>query len=200
MTSFANTTSPEDPAEPPLGSRTLSAATNPNSMGPRSLGWALSRLSRYIEIALFEIDLSLIQHRVLLQLAQGPESAKSLAERLTVTGPNLSAVVNGLVQRGLVSRTQSAKDRRRVSVALTDEGARLLQIAEEQVTTRLFDIASHFPEASIGTAALASLAMWNTALDPFRSRWLARDSAIRLGQEPLSLRNERQLGSLTLHE
>jgi DNA-binding MarR family transcriptional regulator len=169
-------------------------------MGPRSLGWAISRLSRYVEIALFEIDLSLIQHRVLLQLAQGPESAKSLAERLTVTGPNLSAVVNGLVQRGLVTRTQSATDRRRVSVALTDKGRRLLELAEERITTRLFDIASHFPEASIGTAALASLAMWNTALDPFRSRWLARDNAIRLGHEPLSLRNERQLGTLALHE
>jgi DNA-binding MarR family transcriptional regulator len=197
MTSFANGTSPEEPTEPPLSQRTLTAT---GSMGPRSLGWAISRLSRYVEIALFEIDLSLVQHRVLLQLAQGPESAKSLAERLTVTGPNLSAVVNGLVQRGLVSRTQSAKDRRRVSVALTDEGARLLELAEERITTRLFDIASHFPEASIGTAALASLAMWNTALDPFRSRWLARDSAIRLGREPLSLRNERQLGNLTLHE
>jgi DNA-binding MarR family transcriptional regulator len=200
MTSSANATSPEDSIEPPLAQRTMAPTLNTHSRGPRSLGWAISRLSRYIEIALFEIDLSLIQHRVLLQLAQGPESAKSLAERLTVTGPNLSAVVNGLVQRGLVSRTQSAKDRRRVSVALTDEGGRLLALAEERITTRLFDIASHFPEASIGTAALASLAMWNTALDPFRSRWLARDSAIRLGHEPLSLRNERQLGNLTLHE
>ena len=200
MTSFAASTSPEDPIEPSLAQRTLTATANTNSMGPRSLGWAISRLSRYVEIALFEIDLSLIQHRVILQLAQGPESAKSLAERLTVTGPNLSAVVNGLVQRGLVTRTQSATDRRRVSVALTDKGGRLLELAEERVTTRLFDIASHFPEASIGTAALASLAMWNTALDPFRSRWLARDNAIRLGHEPLSLRNERQLGNLTLHE
>lgn len=200
MTSLTNGASLEDPTEPPPAQRPLTAATNTSSMGPRSLGWAISRLSRYVEIALFEIDLSLIQHRVLLQLAQGPESAKSLAERLTVTGPNLSAVVNGLVQRGLVTRTQSAKDRRRVSVALTDEGACLLGLAEERITTRLFDIASHFPEASIGTAALASLAMWNTALDPFRSRWLARDSAIRLGHEPLSLRNERQLGTLALHE
>jgi DNA-binding MarR family transcriptional regulator len=200
MTSVANGTSPEDPTEPPPAQRSLTATPNTNSMGPRSLGWAISRLSRYVEIALFEIDLSLIQHRVLLQLAQGPESAKSLAERLTVTGPNLSAVVNGLVQRGLVTRTQSATDRRRVSVALTDKGRRLLELAEERITTRLFDIASHFPEASIGTAALASLAMWNTALDPFRSRWLARDNAIRLGHEPLSLRNERQLGTLALHE
>jgi hypothetical protein len=85
-------------------------------------------------------------------------------------------------------------------VALTDKGRRLLELAEERITTSLFDIASHFPEASTGTAALASLAMWNTALDPFRSRWLARDSAIRSGHEPLSLRNERQLGTLALHE
>jgi DNA-binding MarR family transcriptional regulator len=200
MTSFVDGITTEDPPGRPLTQRTETAATTINSMGPRSIGWAISRLSRYVEIALFEIDLSPVQHRVLLQLAQGPESAKSLAERLTVTGPNLSAVVNGLVQRGLVTRTQSDKDRRRVSVAMTDEGAHLLELAEERITTRLFDIASHFPEASIGTAALASLAMWNTALDPFRSRWLARDSAIRLGQEPLSLRNERQLGSLNLHE
>jgi DNA-binding MarR family transcriptional regulator len=200
MTSFTNSTFPEDPSASSRVPRDVTATGTTSSTGPRSLGWAISRLSRYVEIALFEIDLSLIQHRVLLQLAQGPESAKSLAERLTVTGPNLSAVVNGLVQRGLVSRTQSAKDRRRVSVALTDEGGHLLELAEKRVTTRLFDIASHFPEASIGTAALASLAMWNTALDPFRSRWLARDNAIGLGHEPLSLRNERQLGTLTLHE
>jgi DNA-binding MarR family transcriptional regulator len=160
---------------------------------PRSVGWAIARLARYFEVALSELDLSPVQYRILLTLAQGPESSKSLAERLTVSTANTSVVVDGLVQRGAVRKTQSPIDRRRVSVALTPDGTLLLEEAELAVTARLLDIASYFPQSIAIADALESLTTWNAALDPFRTHWLARESALRLNKQPDPIRNGERL-------
>ena len=75
-----------------------------------------------------------------MQLGEGAEAASSLAAKLAVSRPSATAVVEGLVQRGLVDRQQSADDRRRVSVTLTDSGARVLAEADEVVRARLAEI------------------------------------------------------------
>lgn len=154
-----------------------------------SIGWTIARLARYIEVALLEIDLSPVQYRILFQLGQGPELAKTLAEKLSVSAPNTSVVVDGLVGRGAIQRTQSSDDRRKISLALTPEGARLLALAEAAVNDRVLDIASHSPEPTFAVNALGSMRAWGAALDRFRHRWVARQNAIRRGEEPPTLRN-----------
>ncbi len=52
----------------------------------------------------------------------GPHTLGELAERERVTSPSMNRTVNCLEETGYVSRTPDADDRRKVNIALTDEG------------------------------------------------------------------------------
>ena len=67
-------------------------------------------------------DLTLAQFRVLALVAAGDERSSLLAERLAVAKPTITAVVDGLVERGFVAREAVAGDRRSIRVALTPAG------------------------------------------------------------------------------
>src|SRR5262245_40633063 len=82
----------------------------------------LARLSRQVEITLADFQLSLSQFRILDRLARGNAAGRSLAEWLAVKPPSITALVDGLVQRGLVERGVDASDRRRVDHGLTVQG------------------------------------------------------------------------------
>ncbi|MGC9221611.1 MAG: MarR family winged helix-turn-helix transcriptional regulator [Solirubrobacteraceae bacterium] len=82
-------------------------------------------------------DLSLSQYRVLATLGEGQEAASRLAEKLAVSRPSITGVVDGLVARGLVSREHTNCDRRRIDVGLTDAGRALLARADAAVEERL---------------------------------------------------------------
>lgn len=56
----------------------------------------------------------------------GPQSTTSLSRLLATTAPTVSSVLNTLEKRGLVERRAVPGDRRAVSVALTDEGTRVV--------------------------------------------------------------------------
>jgi long-chain acyl-CoA synthetase len=129
-------------------------------------------LGRQVDATLAKIDLSTAQYRMLFQLADGAEASTNLARKLEVSAPSVTAVVEGLVQRKLVVRTHSELDRRRVSLALTDEGRRTLRNADDVVRERLELIASELEEDE-GEALLQSLMAWASALDANRLRRLA---------------------------
>jgi DNA-binding MarR family transcriptional regulator len=76
---------------------------------------------------LLDLDLSLRELQALVLLAQ-LETAfiLTVAQRLGVTRPVASVLVDGLVQRGLVTRREDQVDRRRAVVELTPEGQRLI--------------------------------------------------------------------------
>lgn len=57
--------------------------------------------------------------------SEAPPSMKAMAERLFCNAPNLTFVVNQLVERGYVVRTVDPSDRRSRRVSLTDEGRRV---------------------------------------------------------------------------
>ena len=76
----------------------------PNDMdreAPATQGRAVARLARQVEIALAAVDLTLPQYRVLGTLDGGPEASSVLAEKLVVSRPSVTGVVDGLVARGL---------------------------------------------------------------------------------------------------
>ena len=137
-------------------------------------GRIAARLARQVEVALGEVDLSLPQYRVLMLLSEHPAVASMLADSLTVTRPSITAVVDGLVTRGLVERTACADDRRRVEHTLTAEGRRLLEAADDRVDARLAEVAAHLGDTDRSSAAVDGLCAWRAALDLYgRERFRA---------------------------
>lgn len=132
-----------------------------------------ARLGRQVDAALAEVDLSSAQYRMLFQLADGAEASTTLARKLEVSAPSVTAVVDGLVNRGLIARTPSQLDRRKVSLELTEAGRRALQSADESVFERLVAIADHLDEAR-SRALVEDFTTWEEALDQRRADRLAK--------------------------
>jgi long-chain acyl-CoA synthetase len=124
-------------------------------------------LSKRVEVALAGMDLTLPQYRVLGILAEGAAAASGLADRLAVRRPSITALIDGLVARGLVDRRQEDADRRRVALRLTDEGARILVEADRAVDDYLVSIAGHLPDKD-EAVALRSLELWARAMTASR--------------------------------
>lgn len=127
-------------------------------------------MAKQVELGLDSVGLSLPQYRILSLLDAGPTISSTLADRLAVRPPSVTAVVDGLVSRGLVERAHREDDRRRVSHSLTPEGRRLLTAADEAVEARLDVIAGCLPNQQLVRRATASLGLWQQALLAHRTR------------------------------
>ena len=129
---------------------------------------AAARLARQVEVALGDVDLSLPQYRVLAFIAEGPAAASALAGKLAVSRPSVTALIDGLVARGLVERRPDPSDRRRVDHRITDAGRNALADADVAVDRRLRSLAAHLsPEKA--HAALTGLVHWGDAIDAARA-------------------------------
>lgn len=69
--------------------------------------------------------LSVLEWRVLGQLASGPATVGLLAERALSQQPTLTKVLDRMAEDGLVVRLGDTTDRRRVLLRLTEKGQRL---------------------------------------------------------------------------
>lgn len=136
------------------------------------LGRTAARLARVTERTLGELGLSLPQYRVLSVLSGGSAAATAVADHLAVSRPNVTVIVDGLVERGWVERRPDAADRRRVSHALTDSGRAALGAADDAIEARLGGILAHLPPAR-AKQATSGLALWTTALDAARDAKVA---------------------------
>ena len=110
---------------------------------------------------------------MLVYLCDGSAAASALASKLAVSRPSVTALVDGLVARGLVARESDPADRRRVALTITAKGRRALVAADRAVDARLAEVAEHLP-ADERAAALSAMALWLKALDAHRE---ARTSA-----------------------
>ncbi len=91
--------------------------------------------TRAIEL---KMGISLAQLFVLQQLAERPaESLNELAERTATHQSSVSVVVRRLVERGLVSRTASSADKRRIEIDVTPSGRSLLADAPSTIQSQL---------------------------------------------------------------
>jgi long-chain acyl-CoA synthetase len=126
-------------------------------------------LAKTLEIALHEIDLSPSQYRLLVFLVESPAAATALAQRLDVTRPSLTALVDGLVQRGLVVRASDPDDRRRVTHAISDAGRSMVSEADAAIVARLEQLAGHL-DADQRRTANAGLEHWLTAMRVARAQ------------------------------
>lgn len=139
-------------------------------------------LAKQVEIALADAALSLPQYRVLALLADGSAASSFLAERLAVRPPTITAVVDGLVLRGLVDRRHTDEDRRRVDHLLTADGKDLLAGADEAVNARLSRLASRLGDEALAARAIDDLALWGQAMRAHRSSGEAGRAAAGRGE------------------
>lgn len=66
-------------------------------------------------------------HVLFLLISGGELTMGRLAEQLDVSRPNVTGIVERMVERGLVERTRSDDDRRVVAVRATDAGRRTVE-------------------------------------------------------------------------
>ena len=133
--------------------------TGVDAMGARAVAY----LARVLEVVLGDAGLSLPQYRLLSYLSRGSSAASPAARQLATSRPSVTALVDGVVAKGLVTRLPDAADRRRITLALTPDGFAAVERADVAVTSRLGAIASHLaPEDA--ERAVAALGLWLEAL------------------------------------
>lgn len=130
---------------------------------------AAARLAKTVETALGEVGLSMPQYRLLALLSDGSSAATALADRLAVSRPSITALVDGLVERGLVERQADVADRRRVTHVLTALGQRTLAHGDDAIATRMTSLTSHVDEAR-AASAFDGLVAWQETLDAAREQ------------------------------
>ena len=111
-------------------------------------------------------ELSLPQYRVLGLLSTGDERATQLAARLAVTKPTLTALIDGLVERGFVVRETTDGDRRAVRLSITDAGRTAAAEAGGRLREVLDDVIGRCPDPARVLSVLDELrhaldARWN---------------------------------------
>jgi long-chain acyl-CoA synthetase len=151
---------------PTTQTRRRAPVAAPDQRAPGSYGRVAAWLSKRVEVALAEMDLTLPQYRVLGILAEGSSAASGLAQRASVQRPSITALVDGLVARGLVERSPNTDDRRRIALGLTNEGARVIAEADRSIDDYLGSIAACLPDKE-EAMALRSLQLWGEALANF---------------------------------
>jgi len=110
------------------------------STGPTATMIVL-RLAKLIAMALVEYDLTENQYRVLAFIEDGDPDLSEMSERLVMKPPNVTSLIDGLVDRDLVERTRRTDDRRRVRLRLTKAGARALEGATREAERALSGLA-----------------------------------------------------------
>jgi DNA-binding MarR family transcriptional regulator len=115
----------------------------------------LAWLARELERACTELTLP--QYRLLALIVRGEERASTLAGRLALARPTVSAGLDTLVANGLVERTAVRGDRRAVKLTITPAGRDALRHAERTMRVRLDALLADAPDPAIVEAAFAQL-------------------------------------------
>jgi DNA-binding MarR family transcriptional regulator len=138
---------------------------------------ALARLARVLERSTG--DLNLAHYRVLSAIADGDERASRVADRLALGKPTVSAAVESLTKRGLLSRADVADDRRAATLSLTPAGEAALAAVEEEMLERVDDLCARTPDPD---QVLESLGRLGEALDEVAAERLGARLAKRAGE------------------
>jgi DNA-binding MarR family transcriptional regulator len=132
---------------------------------PQQLADALNRLSSHINRTaspdmfrvLGEVGLSFTQMKALFLLQEADElTVKDLAARLSMSFPAMSRSVDGLVQRGFVTRREHDTDRRSKQIALLPAGRDVLSRVTAAREAAIVAFAADLPDAE-RTALYAAL-------------------------------------------
>ena len=119
----------------------------------------LLRVGRELRREAREVGISPEQVSLLVAVKYSPGiGVNELAARERISAPAMSNHVDRLERDGLLTRTPSAKDRRRVGLTLTDEGKRVLRRVRSRRTAWL--------ASRLGALSPAELAAVKAAIEP----------------------------------
>lgn len=144
---------------------------------------AAARLAKVAGSALADAELTLPQYRVLVFLAPRPRPAAHVAALLGVTPSTVTSVVDGLVTRGLVSRTVDPEDRRRVVLSLTAAGRRAVASGDEVVGAGLEKLLRRL-DPDDAESALVGLELLNRAMELALEERFGTDGDAPLDRNP----------------
>ena len=102
-------------------------------------------------------DLTLAQYRVLAYVAAGAARSSLVARGLALAKPTVTAAVDGLVERALLTREAVVGDRRSLRLAVTRAGEAALRDAERSMGGRLDEILEYAQDPVALVAALRDL-------------------------------------------
>jgi DNA-binding MarR family transcriptional regulator len=128
-----------------------------------SSGSIVVRLAKVVEIVLDAVGLTPNQYRMLTLIDDGGPSMRELSVRLVMKPPNITTLIDALVERGFVIRSRDADDRRRQVLVLTAHGRRVLRDAERHCDDALARLAGL--DSRAGVRLVSSLDDWLPALD-----------------------------------
>jgi len=129
---------------------------------------ALARASRVLERASGELNLA--HYRVLSAVASGDERASRVAARLALGKPTVSAAVDALCRRGLLTRTAEAGDQRAIALALTVAGRSLLERVEDEMVATITGLSARTPNPA---QVIESLGWIGGAIDQVHAERIA---------------------------
>jgi DNA-binding MarR family transcriptional regulator len=119
----------------------------------------LLRVGRELRREAREVGISPEQVSLLVAIKYSPGiGVRELATKEKISAPALSNHVDRLERDGLVTRTPSVADKRRVGLSLTDEGQRLLRRVRSRRTAWLV--------SRLGKLTSAELASIEAAIEP----------------------------------
>jgi len=100
------------------------------------VGCTAQEIANFVERALKEFDISREQLSVIhyLDTAEADTmTVNELRQTLIDDSPNVSRILNKMVEKGLVRKERQTDDQRVVSVSLTEKGRNLHQQADEKI-------------------------------------------------------------------
>lgn len=118
---------------------------------------AVVRMARMLEHAATELTLP--QYRLLAMVACGDQRASQLAGRLALSKPTVTAVVDGLVERGFLARSEVSGDRRAVHLSLTESGRRALAATDAAMRAQLSVVLARCDDPRAAEAGLMQLSV-----------------------------------------
>jgi len=101
------------------------------------VGCTAQEIANFVEKALKEFDISREQLGVIhcLDTAEmGKMTVNELRETLIDDSPNVSRILNKMVEKGLVRKERQKDDQRVVYVSLTEKGRKLHDLADQKIT------------------------------------------------------------------
>jgi DNA-binding MarR family transcriptional regulator len=102
-----------------------------------------------------QFDISVEQFHVLRFVRRGTNSISDLATAKNISRPAISQAVDVLVNKGLLTRTQSSEDRRFVELTLTESGNALLDTVFKETRAWMKDLMSGLSTEELDTIANA---------------------------------------------
>ena len=109
-----------------------------------------------------QFDISVEQFHVLRHVRRGTNSISDLATAKNISRPAISQAVDLLVNKGLLTCTQSTEDRRFVELKLTDSGNALLDTVFKETRAWMKELMSDMTNEELDTVAKAMEALKRT--------------------------------------